>query len=303
VTITFVSCSWALELDADLPLLVAAAHQRGITAEITVWDDPDVDWAAYDAVVVRSCWDYVARRDEFLAWAASIPRLHNSPEVLAWNTDKVYLRQIEAAGVPIIETRWDVGTGDDLGDHAEWVVKPTISAGSRDTARWESPDDVYAHSTALVEAGRTSMTQPYIASVDDEGETAMLFFGGAFSHAIRKGPILTRGEGIRDDRDGRGVNEVRVPSAAQHEVAAAALAAVDQVLDQPTDLLYARVDLVTGADGSPLVIELELAEPYLFLVLDEAGAGRLVDALAARIPAGGAGPIAGGVAGMDNQRL
>src|SRR5215203_876140 len=124
VTITFVSSSWALDFDEDLPLLLEAAHQRGIDAEITVWDDPAVDWAAYDAVVVRSCWDYITRRDEFLAWAASVPRLHNSHEVLAWNTDKVYLRQIEAAGVPIIETRWNIAAGDDLGDHAEWVVKP-----------------------------------------------------------------------------------------------------------------------------------------------------------------------------------
>jgi hypothetical protein len=283
VTITFVSTAWALEFDADLPLLVDAARQRGIDAEIRLWDDPAVDWKAYDAVVVRSCWDYVTRRDDFLAWAASVPHLHNSHDVLAWNTDKAYLRQIEAAGVPIIETRWNIADGDDLGDHAEWVVKPTVSAGSLDTARWESRDDVYAHSAALVGAGRTSMTQPYISSVDEEGETAMLFFGGTFSHAIRKGPILLRGEGARQDRDDRGEFDVRTPTPAQHEVAAAALAAVDQVIGHPADLLYARVDLVTGADGSPLVIELELTEPYLFLRLSDGAAARLVDALATRI--------------------
>ena len=153
MTITFVSCSFAVELDHDLPLLVEAARQRGIDAEITVWDDPTIDWTSYDAVIVRSCWDYITQREAFLAWAASVPRLHNSHEVLAWNTDKVYLRQIEAAGVPIIETRWNVADGDDLGEHAEWVVKPTVSAGSLDTARWESPADVYAHSSTLVGAG------------------------------------------------------------------------------------------------------------------------------------------------------
>lgn len=283
MTIAFVSSSWARELDADLPRLVEAAGQRGIDSEVRLWDDPAVDWTSYDAVVVRSCWDYTTRRDAFLAWAASVPHLHNTHEVLAWNTDKVYLRQIEAAGVPIIETRWNIAEGDDLGDHGEWVVKPAVSAGSLDTARWESPADVYAHSAALVGAGRTSMTQPYVSSVDEEGETAMLFFGGEFSHAIRKGPILVRGEGIRQDRDGRGVNEVRTPTRAQHEVAEAALAAVDEVLGHPVDLLYARVDLVTGADGSPLVIEVELTEPYLFLALADGGAGRLVDAIAARI--------------------
>jgi len=162
-------------------------------------------------------------------------------------------------------------------------VKPTVSAGSRDTARWTSPDDVYAHSAELVAAGRTSMTQPYIASVDDEGETAMLFFGGTFSHAIRKGAILARGEGVRQDRDGRGENPIaREPSEAQHRVAAQALAAVDDIVGAGTDLMYARVDLVTADDGSPLVIELELTEPSLFLPWSDGGADRLVETIASR---------------------
>jgi hypothetical protein len=234
-------------------------------------------------VVVRSCWDYITQRDVFLAWAASVPRLHNSHEVLTWNTDKVYLRQIEAAGVPIIETRWNIADGDDLGDHAEWVVKPTISAGSRDTARWESRADVYAHSAALVAAGRTSMTQPYISSVDDEGETAMLFFGGEFSHAIRKGQLLRRGEGVRQDRDSRESIEPRTPNEAQLAVSTAALAAAGDVLGITEPPLYARIDLVTADDGAPVLIELELAEPSLFLPQSGGGADRLVDLIAARI--------------------
>jgi hypothetical protein len=282
VTIAFVTSTAFRELDDDLPLLIAAAQARGLDAEITIWDNPAIDWSAYDAVVVRSCWDYIVRREEFLAWAASVPRLHNGLEVMRWNTDKIYLRELSAAGVPIIETRWDVQPGDDIGSHDEWVVKPSISAGSLDTARWTSPDEVYAHSAELIAAGRTSMTQPYVMSVDDEGETAMLFFGGEFSHAIRKGPILVRGEGVRQDRDPRGENEVRTPTAAQHEVAREALAAVEKILGLTEPLTYARVDLVTGPDGTPLIIELELIEPYLFLVLDEAGAGRLVDAATAR---------------------
>lgn len=281
MTISFVSAAAFRDLDDDLPLLLDVAEQRGIAAEIAVWDDPTVDWSAYDSVIVRSCWDYINRRDEFLAWTASVPRLHNNPDVIAWNTDKVYLRQLQDAGVPIIETRWDISVGDDLGDHEEWVVKPTISAGSRDTARWTSPEDVYAHAADLTAAGRTSMTQPYIASVDDEGETAMLFFGGKFSHAIRKGAILTRGEGVRQDRNGRGENpEVREPSEAQHVVAAQALAVTDEIFGGSAGLMYARVDLVTAADGSPMIIELELTEPSLFLPWAGHGAARLVDAIA-----------------------
>ena len=128
------------------------------------------------------------------------------------------------------------------------------------------------------------MTQPYIASVDDEGETAMLFLGGAYSHAIRKGAILTRGEGIRQDRDGRGENPtVREPTAAQHELAAQALAATEQILGKKINLTYARVDLVTAANGSPMIIELELTEPSLFLPWAPEGAGRLIDSIAATI--------------------
>lgn len=281
MAIAFVSAAPFRDLDEDLPLLLEAATQRGIEAEIAHWDDPAVDWSTYDSVIVRSCWDYITRRDEFLAWTASVPTLHNSHDVISWNTDKIYLRQLEAAGVPIIETRWDIATDDDIGEHDEWVVKPTVSAGSKDTARWTSRDDVYAHSAELVAAGRTSMTQPYIASVDDEGETAMIFFDGTFSHAIRKGAILAKGEGVRQDRDGRGENPLaREPSDAQHSVAAQALAATDEILGRSAGLMYARVDLVTAADGSPLVIELELTEPSLFLPWSNGGAERLVDAIA-----------------------
>lgn len=281
VTIAFVTSSTHRPLDPDLPLLTAAAAGRGTSAEIVVWDDPTIDWESYDAVVVRSCWDYLARREEFLGWAASVPHLHNSYDILTWNTDKVYLQQLEAAGVPIINTQWDIGVGDDIGDHAEWVVKPTISSGSKDTARWSSREEAWAHSAELVAAGRTSMTQPYIASVDTDGETAMLHFSGAFSHAIRKGPLLAAGEGVRQDRDSREAITPRTPTAAQRELSAYVLDVTTDLLQLQAPPLYARVDLLTAADGSPVLIELELAEPSLFLPQSGGGAERLIDAVLA----------------------
>jgi len=272
------------DVDLDLPLLVGAASARGLHAEVAVWDDDSVDWAAYDVVVVRSCWDYLDRRDVFLAWAAQVPNLLNPADVLAWNTDKIYLRELADAGVPVIETHWDVRTGDELprlGSAAEeWVVKPSISGGSKDTARWDDPDDVYAHSEALIAAGRTVMVQPYVPSVDVEGETAMIFFGGRFSHAIRKGPLLERGEGVRQDRDQREVITPRAPTAAQHEVAEQVLAAIPPALGRADALAYARVDLATDTEGAPLLIELELTEPSLFLDHAELGAEHLVEFLA-----------------------
>ena len=267
--------------DADLPLLADAAEARGVSAEIVEWDDRAIDWSTYDVTIVRSCWDYITRREEFLAWAASVPALQNPAAVLEWNTDKRYLHQLADADVPVIETRWDVAEGDDLGDHEEWVVKPTISSGSKDTARWTTREDVWRHSAELVAAGRTSMTQPYVASVDDEGETALLYFGGVFSHAIRKGPLLQRGEGVRQDRDGRESITPRTPTAAQLALGDRALAATTRLLGLSSPLLYARVDVVTAPDGAPVLIELELTEPSLFLPHAAAAAGRLLDAAAA----------------------
>lgn len=280
MTIAFATGRPYQALDVDLPLLMAAAAARGMDAEIAVWDDDSVVWSAYDAVVVRSCWDYLERRDAFLAWAERVPHLHNSAEVLTWNTDKVYLRELVDAGVPVIDTRWDVHRGDDLPASArEWVVKPSISGGSKDTARWDDPDDVYDHSEELLAAGRTVMVQPYVPSVDSEGETALIYFGGRFSHAIRKGPLLERGEGVRQDRDQREVITPRAPTAAQLDVADQVLAALPSSLGTAETLAYARVDLVTDKDGAPRLIELELTEPSLFLDHADDGAERLVDVL------------------------
>jgi hypothetical protein len=283
VTIAFATGSPYRTIDVDLPLLESAARRRGLDADVVVWDDPGVDWSTYDAVVVRSCWDYTDRRDAFLAWAERVPLLLNSADVLTWNTDKVYLRELAAAGVPVIDTRWDVRSGDDLAEAREWVVKPSISAGSRDTARWSSPDEVFAHSEELIAAGRTAMVQPYVESVDTDGETALIYFGGRFSHAIRKGPLLERGEGVRQDRDSREVISPRAPTAAQLDVAARVLGAIPSSLGGADSLAYARVDLVTDADGAPRLIELELTEPSLFLDHAENGADLLVDAVAARV--------------------
>ncbi|MCW2769260.1 MAG: hypothetical protein JWR27_693 [Aeromicrobium sp.] len=283
MTLAFVTSHDHRAVDPDLPLLLEASRAAGTEAEIVVWDDTGVSWEAYDAVVVRSCWDYVVRRDEFLAWAESVPRLHNCAEILTWSTDKVYLQQLQDAGVPIIETRWDVAPGEDIGDHAEWVVKPTVSAGSRDTARWGTREEVWAHSAELIAAGRTSMTQPYVSSVDDEGETAMLHFNGTFSHAIRKGALLAPGEGVVQDRDSRESISPRTPSDAQLALSTSVIEMTCEILGIDELPLYARVDLVTAPDGSPQLIELELAEPSVFLPQSDGGAARFVEAVLARI--------------------
>ena len=279
VQIAFATSRTHQAVDTEIPLLVTAAAARGHRADSAVWDDPGVEWSSFDAVVVRSCWDYTERRKHFVAWAHSIPAVQNPARVIEWNTDKVYLREFAAGGTPVIDTYWNVRAGDDIGDHAEWVCKPSVSAGSRDTARWTTREEVYAHSAQLVSDGRTSMVQPYIQSVDSDGETAMIFLGGEFSHAIRKGQLLHKGEGVRQDRDNRESITPRAPTAAQHEIAAESLASVARLLALGDPLVYARVDLVTALDGSPLVIELELTEPSLFIAHGRDSADRLIRAL------------------------
>jgi hypothetical protein len=263
--VALVGSERGLRIDPDLPLTAAALAETGLGADLVRWDDATVDWDAYALTVVRSCWDYAWRLEEFLTWAAGVPRLRNTVEVLRWNTDKAYLRDLERAGLPVVPTVWNPRTADELPEAGEWVVKPSVSAGSRDTARWTEPMAALAHVAALTGAGRTAMLQPYLPSVDDLGETAMLFLGGQFSHAVRKGPLLQRGEGVRQDRESRG-DLLRVePSAAQRTTAQAVFEAVGDLVPCAAAPLYARIDLVDDAGGRPVVLELELTEPSLFL--------------------------------------
>jgi glutathione synthase/RimK-type ligase-like ATP-grasp enzyme len=281
--IALVCSERGLRVDPDLPIAWSALRDAGFVVDLVRWDDDAVDWASYDLAVVRSCWDYAWRLEEFLAWAGSVPRLRNPVEVLRWNTDKTYLRELERAGLPVVPTVWNPPGADELPDAGEWVVKPSISAGSRDTARWGDPGDVLTHAAELVTAGRTAMVQPYLASVDHVGETAMLFLGGAFSHAVRKGPLLARGEGVRHDRDSRGDLSPAVPTTAQRDVAQAVFDAIPALVGVDAPPLYARIDLIQDAEGRPVLLELELSEPSLFLPQAPGAAATLVRAVEAEL--------------------
>ena len=281
--IALVSSERGLRVDPDLPLASAAFAEAGLGVDLLRWDDGSVDWAGYDLAVVRSCWDYAWRLEEFLGWAESVPRLRNPAEVLRWNTDKTYLRDLERAGLPVVPTVWDPIDAGQLPAAGEWVVKPSISAGSRDTARWADPQSALEHAASLTGAGRTAMVQPYLASVDDVGETAMLFIGGSFSHAVRKGPLLRHGEGVRQDRDSRGDLSPATPTAARLELARAVFDAIPGLVGRGSPPLYARIDLVDDAAGRPVVLELELTEPSLFLPQAPGAAATLVRAVEAEL--------------------
>jgi hypothetical protein len=283
--LAIVTCAAFADLDPENQILRAALLARGAVADACVWDDPAVDWGSYDLVVLRSPWDYSERRDQFVAWADSVPRLVNPAPVVRWNTDKRHLRSLAERGVPVVPTSWlEPGDAVALPSHGEFVVKPAVSAGARDTGRYDAGDPgqlALARELAarLLAAGSTVMVQPYLTGIDTAGETALLFLGGEFSHAIRKGPILAGpyAEGT-PVRPGDTITP-RTPSDAEHAVALQALAAARACVPEAADSAYARVDLVPGPDGSPVVLELELTEPSLFLDHADGSADRLADVL------------------------
>jgi O-ureido-D-serine cyclo-ligase len=294
--IGLVTAARARGREEDKTPLMAARAARGCDAVEVVWDDPAVEWSAFDLVVVRSTWDYFARRDEFLAWAervAATSELHNPASVLRWNSDKRYLRDLAGAGVPIVPTAFvepgaptDSALPDD--DELDVIVKPAVSAGSNDTARYRAGerDAALAHVARLQDEGRVSMVQPYQRGVDEQGETALLYFDGRFSHAIRKGAIFAAAPEIVGGLFAREQIRPRTPSAAEVGVGAAVLRRLGSLLPASAlPLLYARVDLVPLADGSPAVLELELCEPSVFLAHAAGAAERFAAAIARRVPA------------------
>jgi len=299
VRIALISAEAALPLDEDMPPLIAALRQLDAEVATPCWDDPGVDWAAFDVALLRSTWDYVERVDEFLRWAracAAVTTLLNPPDVVAWNTDKHYLVTLGAAGVDVVPTRFvergeksrealdrflQGGSGSlSVGAAAgfdDFVVKPSIGAGSRDAGRYRRADHDTAamHLERLVEReGRSAMLQPYLASVDRDGETAVMYFAGRASHAIRKGPLLRVGSDLVSGLFAPEQITPREPGGDEQRLAAAAYASIP--FAPP---LYARIDIIRDSRAQPVLLELELTEPSLFLNYAEGSADRLARVL------------------------
>ena len=290
--IALVTVHAARASDADLAPLETALRDAGAQVSIVDWDDAAVDWSVFDRVVLRSCWDYTERYVEFLVWAervSHLTRLLNDFEIVRWNTDKHYLAELERAGIAIVPSHFIEPESDVIAalqefflahaDCAELVVKPAIGAGSRDTQRHarHDIDAISAHVERLLRAGRSVLLQPYLDRVDDVGETGLIHFDGAFSHAIRKGPLLRKDAGPTAELYAPEQIDAREPGADERTLAAKVLAAL------PFDAMpaYARVDLIRAADGSPLLLELELTEPSLFFAQGPGSAQRFAASLMA----------------------
>jgi glutathione synthase/RimK-type ligase-like ATP-grasp enzyme len=267
------------DVDLDSPILLEALGREGIDARLAVWDDPAVDWDVFDLVVVRSTWDYAPRRAQFLDWARSVARLANPHPAIEYSSDKHYLAHLAARGHAVVATRFvDVGDEAVLPD-VDFVVKPSVGAGSIDADRYR-PDErerARAHVARLHASGRDAMVQPYVDSVDVLGERALVFIDGSFSHAMTKAAMLNV---AADERDSLFRREQM--SRAQGEPDAVAFA--QRVLDGLAfdDLLYARVDLVRTRERWA-VMELELVEPSLFLGFDDEAPSRLALAIKGRL--------------------
>ena len=258
-------------LDEDMPHLQRALDDIGVAWEEVAWDDEAVEWSKYSLAVLRSAWDYHMRLDEFLAWVDRVDgctTLANSKHIVRWNVDKHYLLEAMTNGLPVVPTTFiEPGASDpvdvlrELLTHGDIVIKPAISAGSNDTERHGSLTSAADHLSALLDSGRSVMVQPYLNDVDTHDETGLVYLAGQFSHAFAKGPLLAAAKDVAGDLFARERIDPRTPSAAERALGDAAVAWLSEKFGTP---LYARIDLLPTVDG-PVIIELELTEPSLFL--------------------------------------
>ena len=247
--------AWAFHVEAE------ALREAGAEVTARPWTQPG-DLSPFDLVLPLVAWGYHLR---FPEWLALLDRLEaegvpvaNPVPLLRWNSDKAYLTELGAKGVPTVPTL----AVDHLNEAAltaahgvfnadELVIKPPVSASAWGTFRLGKgdpvPEEVF---------GRPMMIQPWVGSITEIGEYSLFLFGGELSHAVVKRP---KAGDFRVQPDHGGTEERCAPPEGALELARAALAAA------PAEAIYARVDMLVGNDGALQIIELELIEPALFL--------------------------------------
>jgi glutathione synthase/RimK-type ligase-like ATP-grasp enzyme len=267
--------AWAYDVEA------AALTRAGIEVVPLSWTEAG-DLAGFDAVLPLVVWGYHFRISEWLALLARVeadgaPPMINPPALLRWNSDKAYLEELAAKGVPTVASRTVAALDEAALDSAramfgdELVVKPLVSAAADDTFRI-GPDDGVPDSVR----GRRMLVQPYMPAIAAAGEYSLLLFGGEFSHAIVKRP---KAGDFRVQPHLGGSETPCEPSEGAVELARAALAAA------PAPAVYARVDMIDGAGGDLLIMELELIEPALWLQHSPDGGAAFAGAIKAAVAA------------------
>ena len=309
-SLALVTYAAAPNLTDDDRLLHRALSARGVRAEPVRWDT-DTDWARFDAVVVRSTWDYFVRMNEFTRWLDALEEsrveVWNPIRVIRWNADKRYLGEMQQAGISTIPTVHigAGGAGPDAATLAKalegngWkdaVVKPAVSGGALDTWRTSAATadaDEARFRDLCARAPGGVLVQPFMEEITRDGEWSLIFIDGTYSHAAIK---RARAGDFRVQREHGGTYEAARPSAALIESASRALAAgAARAGVALGDLAYARVDgIVRVIDGTDhlFLMELELIEPNLFFLQHPEAADRMADALIERVSARGAASTA-----------
>lgn len=296
--VTLVTSADMPNLYRDEAGLLDALADRGTDPQIAVWNDSSVDWDSAGVCVVRSVSDYALQRESFLHWASQVPRMLNHPDVLTWNSDKHYMRELENRGLPVIPTTW-LEPERALSKHqvhsrfpafGDFVVKPAVSSGIRDIGRYSSIDTsqrqaALAQTMDLLAQGRSVMIQRYLEDIDIHGEISLVFFNGLLSHAVEKRAEL---------------HPSNVTDAGMHEVVVTARPAdtlnwqwgeqIRQVLHdymrsrmgRDEQLLFNRVDVVPDSEGSFHVMEVSLVDADLYLDATPEALGNFADAIAVR---------------------
>ena len=260
--VALVTCADERYQEPEVHVAADALRAAGVSTDVVSWDE-DRDWGAYELVVVRTPWDYFDRVTQFLDWAARVERetsLVNPADVLRWNSHKGYLAEFTAKSVPTVPTRLVPGPSTDVADQIrevpweEIVVKPAVDGGARHAWRGLRDDPSLSRVAERLTDHGDVVVQPFVPAIVD-GERSLVFLGGRFSHAVRKVP---KAGDYRSQRHLGGREVDHQPDSAELQVALAAMAAA------PGRLTYARVDLVDW-EGAPVLIELEVIEPDLFL--------------------------------------
>jgi len=270
--VLLVTCAALPEGEVGGDLLVRELAARDLGARWVAWDDETVDWSAAPAVAVRSTWDYEARRAEFLAWARGVgPALLNGADAFAWNTDKSYLLDLAAAGLPVVPSRVARTLGEVTAAAAALgrsVAKPTVGAGGRGVVVLDGPG-------RLPHGDGPWLVQPLVESVRTEGETSVFVLAGRAVAQVRKRP---GGDEVRVHEEYGGRSDAE-PLAPEHaRLATETVGVAERLLGARLD--YARADLMRLADGTLAVGELEVTEPGLYLDLVPSVAGAFAAAVA-----------------------
>jgi glutathione synthase/RimK-type ligase-like ATP-grasp enzyme len=262
-------------------LIIKQLEAKGLKVHRTNWDNPDFDFTTTKYVLFRAIWDYFDRFPEFSKWIEEVSqqtKLINPAEQIVWNMDKHYLKDLEDAGINIVNTNFiEIGDTRTLSNaiaDSGWehvILKPAVSGGARHTYKIK-PGESNQHEAIYKEliAEEAMLIQPFINSIMDKGEVSFMVFGGKYSHAVLK-KAKAGDFRVQDDHGG---------TVHHYEASAEEIEFVQNVMVKcKTVPVYGRVDVAWDNDGELALVELEIIEPELWFRESEKSSVMLADAV------------------------